>query len=79
MNKRELKNVFLMPIFFYIYIFTKNIFIFLGQYVMVVGEVLAVKPNIKIKPVKLTHLVDPNAEILWMLEILDFWKFLETT
>lgn len=46
---------------------------------MVLGEVLAVKPNIKIKPVKLTHLVDPNAEILWMLEILDFWKFLETT
>lgn len=46
---------------------------------MVVGEVLVVTPTIKIKPVKLTHLVDPNAEILWMLEILDFWKFLETT
>lgn len=65
---------------FFLYVFLQKIFfIFLGQYVMVVGEVLAVKPNIKIKPVKLTHLVDPNAEILWMLEILDFWKFLETT
>lgn len=60
-------------------IFTKVFLNFLGQYVMVVGEVLAVTPSIKIKPVKLTHLVDPNAEILWMLEILDFWKFLETT
>lgn len=46
---------------------------------MVVGEVLVVTPSIKIRPVKLTHLVDSNAEILWMLEILDFWKFLETT
>ena len=46
---------------------------------MVIGEVLLVTPSIKIKAVKLTHLVDPNAEILWMLEILDFWKFLETT
>lgn len=64
----------------YFLYFYKNIFnFFLGQYVMVVGEVLVVTPTIKIKPVKLTHLVDPNAEILWMLEILDFWKFLETT
>lgn len=46
---------------------------------MVIGEVLVVTPSIQIKPLKLTHLVDPNAEILWMLEILDFWKFLETT
>lgn len=46
---------------------------------MVIGEVLSVQPDIKIKAVKLTHLSEVNAEILWGLEVLDFWKFIETS
>lgn len=46
---------------------------------MVVGEVISVKPDVKIKAVKLTHLVQPDAEILWILEVMHFWKYLEAT
>lgn len=46
---------------------------------MVIGEVLAVKPSIKVKAVKLTHIEEPNSEILWILEVIDFWKFLNSS
>ncbi|GFS38584.1 uncharacterized protein NPIL_572531 [Nephila pilipes] len=48
-----------------------------GQYVMVIGEVVSIESNIEVRALKLTKLLDPNAESLWKLEVKDFWNFLE--
>jgi len=48
-----------------------------GQYMMVIGELFSNEPDIKIRAVKLTQLLEPNDEILWILEVLDFWKFID--
>lgn len=48
-----------------------------GLYLMVIGELLTTTPDVKIRAVKLTQLLEPNAEILWITEVLDFWKFMD--